>query len=78
VLGRIRGLPAARRMDVRGNTLLVAIGETAARFARLAPAVWKGSTVKPPAPAISPESHPLQAQAPQGEYRISARLAAAH
>jgi hypothetical protein len=78
VLGRIRGLPAARRMDVRGNTLLVAIGETAARFARLAPAVRKGSTVKPPAPAISPESHPLQAQAPQGEYRISARLAAAH
>lgn len=78
VLGRIRGLPPARRMDVKGNTLLVAIGETAARFARLAPAVWKGSIVKPPAPAISPESHPLQAQAPQGECRISARLAAAH
>ena len=77
-LGRIRSLPSAPRIDIKGNTLLVAIGETASRFARLAPAVWKGSSIRAPAPAISPESHPLQAKAPPLESSMSARLASAH
>jgi hypothetical protein len=77
-LGRIRGRPTAHSVEAKGNALLVAIGESAVHFSRLAPAVWKASTIRIPAPAISPESHPLQAQAPQGGQRISARLAAAH
>jgi hypothetical protein len=74
-LEHIRGRPAARRVEVKHDAILIAIGESAARFDRLAPAVWKSSTIKAPLPAIAPESHPLQAKTPVRHFRISARLA---
>ncbi len=43
VLDHLHGHPAAHRVELKGNAVLVVIGETAAHFDTLGPAVWKAS-----------------------------------
>ena len=51
VLDHLHGHPAAHRVELKGNAVLVAIGEAAAHYDRLGPAVWKASAITAPPPA---------------------------
>jgi hypothetical protein len=57
--------------------VLVAIGEAAAHFDTLGPAVWKASAITAPPPAITPGGPSLQASAPPAPSAPLRRLAAA-
>ncbi|HVB80809.1 MAG TPA: hypothetical protein VNE82_12795 [Candidatus Binataceae bacterium] len=77
VLDRLHGHPAAHRVELKGKAVLVMVGEAAAHFDRLAPAVWKASTITAPPPAITPGGPSLHAGAPRGLAASLRRLAAA-
>jgi hypothetical protein len=77
VLDHMHGRPVAHRVELKGNALLVAIGEAAARFDALGPAVWKASAITAPPPAITPGSPSLQASRPPATLAPLRRLAAA-
>jgi hypothetical protein len=64
VLDHLHGHPAAHRVELRRNAVLVVAGDAAAHFDRLGPAVWKASTITAPPPAITPGSPSLHAEAP--------------
>jgi hypothetical protein len=78
VLDRMHGHPVAHRVELKGDAVLVAIGETAAHFDTLAPAVWKDSKIAAPPPAIMPGGPSLHAGAPSAPSAAPTRLAAAH
>jgi hypothetical protein len=77
VLDHMHGHPAAHRVELKGNAVLVAIGETAAHFDTLGPAVWKASAITAPPPAITPGSPSLHAGAPPAPSAPLRQLAAA-
>ena len=77
VLDHMHGHPATHRVELKGNAVLVVIGEAAAHFDRLGPAVWKASTITAPPPAITPGGPSLQAGAPPAPSAPLRRLAAA-
>jgi hypothetical protein len=64
VLDGMHGHPAAHRVELKGNAVLVVIGEAAAHYDRLVPAIWKASTITAPAPAITPGGPSLHAALP--------------
>ena len=64
VLDGMHGHPAAHRVELKGNAVLVVIGEAAAHYDRLGPAIWKASTITAPAPAITPGGPSLHAALP--------------
>ena len=84
ILERMHGPPAAHRVEVKGRAIMIAVGETATRFDRLAPAVWKASTIAAPPPAFAPGEPSLHAglphvpSAPPARIAALARLAVAH
>jgi hypothetical protein len=64
VLDGMHGHPAAHRVELKGNAVLVVIGEAVAHYDRLGPAIWKASTITAPAPAITPGGPSLHAALP--------------
>lgn len=64
VLDRLHARRMPHRVEARGAAVLVAVGEPAARFDRLAPVLWKASRITAPPPAAPAKSAPLQAMAP--------------
>lgn len=76
-LDRMHGRPAPHRVELKGSGVLVMIGEAAAHFDRLGPAVWKASAITPPPPAITPGGPSLHAGAPHAPSAQLRRLAAA-
>jgi hypothetical protein len=76
VLDRMHGHPAAHRVELKGKAVLVVIGDAAAHFDRLGPALWKASTITAPAPTITPGGPSLQAGAPSFPSAPLRRLAA--
>lgn len=77
VLDHLHGHPAAHRVALKGNLVLVMIGDAAAHFDTLGPAVWKASTITAPPPAITPGGPSLHADAPPLPWAPPGRLAAA-
>jgi hypothetical protein len=77
VLDHLHGHPAAHRVELRGNAVLVVVGEAATHYDRLGPAVWKASTITAPAPAITPGAPSLHAALPPAHFAPLRRLAAA-
>jgi hypothetical protein len=77
VLDRIHGHPAPHRVELKGNAVLVAIGDAATHYDRLGSAVWKASAITPPPPAITPGGPSLHAGAPPVPAARLRRLAAA-
>ncbi|MGH7915731.1 MAG: hypothetical protein ACREPW_13955, partial [Candidatus Binataceae bacterium] len=77
VLDHMHGRPAAHRVERKGNAVLVVIGEVAAHFDKLGPAVWKASAITAPLPAITPGGPSLHASAPPALSTQPHRLAAA-
>ncbi len=77
VLDHLHGHPAPHRVELKGNAILVMIGETAAHYDSLGPAVWKASAITAPPPAITPGGPSLQAGAPPFPSAPLRRLAAA-
>ena len=77
VLDHLHGRPAAHRVELKGNAVLVVIGETAAHFDTLGPAVWKASVITAPPPAITPGGPSLHAGASPLPSAPLRRLAAA-
>jgi hypothetical protein len=77
VLDRMHGHPAAHRIELKGNAVLAVIGEAAAHYDRLGPAVWKASAITAPPPAITPGGPSLHAGAPPAPSPPLRRLAAA-
>jgi hypothetical protein len=77
VLDRMHGHPVAHRVELKGDAVLVAIGEPAAHFDTLGPAVWKDSKITAPPPAIMPGGPSLHAGAPSAPSAAPTRLAAA-
>jgi hypothetical protein len=77
VLDRMHGHPVAHRVECKGDAVLVAIGEPAAHFDTLGPAVWKASRIAAPPPAIMPGGPSLRAGAPPMPSAALLRLAAA-
>ncbi len=71
VLDHLHRRPAPHRIERKGDAVLAVIGEPAAHFDTLGPAVWKASAITAPPPAITPGVPSLHAAAPLG------RLAAA-
>ena len=69
ILGRRRGEHDPYRIDLKSRSLLVVIGPGASDFGRLAPAIWKASTIDSVS-AAAPA--PLRASAPAG-YRAAIR-----
>lgn len=76
ILERMHGPPTAHRVEVKGRAVMIAVGETATRFDRLAPAVWKASTIAAPPPAIAPGAPSLHAELPLGPDAARTRTAA--
>lgn len=64
VLDRMHGRPAPHRVELKGNAVLVMIGDAASHYDRLGPAVWKASAIAAPPPAITPGGPSLHAGAP--------------
>ena len=77
VLDRMHGHPAAHRVELKGNAVLVVIGDAAAHFDRLGPAVWKASAITAPPPAITPGGPSLHAGSPPASSTPLRRLAVA-
>jgi hypothetical protein len=77
VLDHLHGRPAAHRVELKGNAVLVVIGEAAAHFDTLGPAVWKASVITAPPPAITPGGPSLHAGASPLPSAPLRRLAAA-
>jgi hypothetical protein len=77
VLDHMHGRPAAHRVEVKGNAVLIVIGEPAAHFDALAPAVWKASSITPAPPPMTPGAPSLHAAMPPVRCAPSGRLAAA-
>ena len=77
VLDHMHGRPAAHRVELKGNAVLVAIGEAAAHFDTLGPAVWKASAITTPPPASMPGSPSLHVGVPPAPAAPVRRLAAA-
>lgn len=77
VLDHLHGRPAAHHVELKGDAVLVVIGEPAAHFETLGPAVWKASTITAPPPAITPGGPSLHAAAPPILAAPLGRLAAA-
>jgi hypothetical protein len=77
ILDHLHGHPTVHRVELRGNAVLVAIGEAAAHFDTLGPAIWKASAIKAPPPAIAPGGPSLHAGAPPAASAPIPRLAAA-
>jgi hypothetical protein len=77
VLDGMHGHPAAHRVELKGNAVLVVIGEAAAHYDRLGPAIWKASTIIAPVPAITPGGPSLHAALPAARSAPLRRLAAA-
>lgn len=69
ILSRSSGPETPWRVSANGTNVLVAIGAPAESFDRLAPAVWRASTVviPPPQPGIAPVAPALQALASPAE-----------
>lgn len=65
VLDRLHRHGTPHRVEVRESAALIAVGEPAARFDKLAPALWKASKITAPAPAAPASNAPLQAAAPR-------------
>ncbi len=63
VLGRIAEPGAAWRVEAKGAGVLIAIGPPAGDFDRLAPEVWRASTIVIPPPRASASSPPRTVQA---------------
>ncbi|HVA83660.1 MAG TPA: hypothetical protein VNF28_02055 [Candidatus Binataceae bacterium] len=76
VLDHLHGRPAVHRAELKGNAVLVMIGEAAAHFDTLGPAVWKASAIAAPPPAITPGGPSLHAGAPPSPFAPPGRLAA--
>jgi hypothetical protein len=76
VLDSMHGRPAPHRVEVKGNAVLVMIGEAAAHFDRVGPAVWKASAITAPPPAITPGGPSLHAGARPASTAPPRRLAA--
>jgi hypothetical protein len=76
VLDHLHGRPAVHRAELKGNAVLVMIGEAAAHFDTLGPAVWKASAIAAPPPAITPGGPSLHAGAPPAPFAPPGRLAA--
>jgi hypothetical protein len=77
VLDHMHGRPAAHRVEVKGNAMLIVIGEPAVHFDALASAVWKASSITPAPPPITPGAPSLHAAAPPVRCAPPGRLAAA-
>jgi hypothetical protein len=77
VLDHMHGRPAAHRVELKGDAVLVVIGEPATHFDRLGPALWKASTITAPPPAITPSGPSLHAGSPSVPPGPLRRLAAA-
>jgi hypothetical protein len=77
VLDHMHGRPAAHRVEVKGNAVLIVIGEPAAHFDALAPAVWKASSITPAPPPMTPGAPSLHAATPPVRCAPPGRLAAA-
>jgi hypothetical protein len=77
VLDHLHGRPAAHRVEVKGNAVLVVIGEPAAHFDALASALWKASSITPAPPPMTPGAPSLHAAVPPVRCAPPGRLAAA-
>lgn len=77
VLDHMHGHPAAHRLELKGNAMLVVVGEAAAHFDALGPLVWKASSITAPPPAITPGGPSLHAGALPAPTAPLRRLAAA-
>jgi hypothetical protein len=77
VLDRVDTHRVPHRVEARHAAVLVAAGEPAARFDKLAPALWKASKITAPGPAIPTSAAPLQAVAPQALPMPPAAIATA-
>jgi hypothetical protein len=77
VLDHLHGHPAPHRLELKGNAMLIMVGETAAHFDTLGPSVWKASAITPPPPAITPGGPSLHARTPPLPSAPLDRLAAA-
>jgi hypothetical protein len=77
VLDHLHGHPTTHRVELKGDAVLVVVGEAAANYDRLGPAVWKASTITAPAPAITPGGPSLHAELRPTRPTPLGRLAAA-
>ena len=77
VLDHMHGRPAAHRVEVKGNAMLIVIGEPATHFDPLASAVWKASSITHAPPPIMPGAPSLHAAAPAVRCAPPGRLATA-
>jgi hypothetical protein len=77
VLDHMHGRPAAHRVEVKGNAVLIVIGGPAANFDALASALWKASSITPAPPPITPGASSLHADSPPVRCTPPGRLAAA-
>jgi hypothetical protein len=79
VLDHMHVHPAAHRVELKRNAVLVVVGEATAHFDSLGPPVWRASTITAPPPAITPGSPSLHAEAPaRAPSAPRRRLAAAY
>src|SRR5262249_37801695 len=74
-LDHMHGRPPEHRVEHKSNAVLVMIGEAAAQFDRMGPAVWKASAITPPPPPITPGGPSLHADAPHAPSAQLRRLA---
>ncbi len=70
VLDHLHVRRTPHRVEAHRAAVLVAVGEPAARFDQLSPALWKASRISAPPPAAPASSAPLQAAAPTPPMRL--------